>query len=1030
MTTSRLQIHFLGVNEGDDPKNLPPGTMLRALNVQMDKSRRLGKRRGTVGLVKSIVGGGSVATGVRLLTRGDDSGVTDGEKAYVYSGSLAAWRAIDRPTNVHATKRGFIDSTRSVAAVDCAISGDLLVSVYKTDTGAIFVQVDSVATGERLLPALLLASSSCSYPRVLINGTNALLFFSAGGTVEYQTLSLTSLSLTGGSGSLVTNSTATAGPIDVAIGTSATGNTLYLLYCKTGGGSAVTLASFDIDAAPSLITSSSYATASLYSCRLVYGASSSRILAIYADATNGAFVVTTTVNLVAVAGPTSVIGAAGVLSVFIAEASATHALVGWTRTAATADRFDTELVSIAAIAVTAASVRTTYGLRYASAPWTVVGRWFCQALANRHPAATGPAASSSVVCEIETVASITGAVDCPHVHVATLENQTGWQPGITGYVVRSATDANGWIRIPSIYRNREPLSAGSVIPIGWSLYRLATGDGDTGRPVSLAGAALCAAAAPYWYDRDSAYPYGFAHPPTIVSVTDTGVGAMAAGVYSYVATYAWRDANGVLHRSMPSPALTGTAGANRALTVVVATASLSGRQKAAAVGSCANPVLVELWRTVVTGVGPHYRVTLEPEYQVVLNDSHASTVSLVDTKADANIGGGSNTGALTAQQVLYTDLGELENVPPPSFITVATHRGRLVGIGPDLRTVWLSKDSTLDATLAPGFNEALTLAFAHDKTALASLDAVLVVFGMDRIDVVHGDGPDDKGDQNTWQIQSVQTDVGCTNPRSVVTAPMGVLFESRRGIELLDRGLGVTWIGKGIDDTLTDYPFVTSAVLVADLSEVRWTCDDGEGNGIVLVFDYLNKVWFTRTYNDASDTGNAGVPFVDAALIDGVYTLLTVGGQVYRESSATALDGATTYVETDVLLAPISAQPGRSGWSNDNLGWQRAKDLTLMGTSTAEHDLAISFAQDYANTFSQTETFAAGTTPTTPGPLEKARVTIATQKCQAIQIRIRDLTPTGNVAYGNSSYGPILESIALRVGTAGEVAKTSAGQQQ
>ena len=94
--------------------------------------------------------------------------------------------------------------------------------------------------------------------------------------------------------------------------------------------------------------------------------------------------------------------------------------------------------------------------------------------------------------------------------------------------------------------------------------------------------------------------------------------------------------------------------------------------------------------------------------------------------------------------------------------------GRLAGIGPDLRTVWLSKDSTTDTTIAPGFNEALTLAFASDKTALASLDSALVVFGEDGIDVVHGDGPSDSGDQNTWAIQPIQTDVGCINPRSVV----------------------------------------------------------------------------------------------------------------------------------------------------------------------------------------------------------------------------------------------------------------------
>jgi hypothetical protein len=99
-----------------------------------------------------------------------------------------------------------------------------------------------------------------------------------------------------------------------------------------------------------------------------------------------------------------------------------------------------------------------------------------------------------------------------------------------------------------------------------------------------------------------------------------------------------------------------------------------------------------------------------------------------------------------------------------------------------------------------------------------------------------------------------------------------------------------------------------------------------------------------------------------------------------------------------------------------------------MGTSTAQHDLKVSFAQDYSTTFSQTHTFAAGSEVCTPGPLEKGRVTIATQKCQAIQIRIQDLTPTGYTPDATSA-GPILEALCLRVGAKSGPSKTTAGQQ-
>lgn len=1038
MSTERLQIAFLGLNEADDPKNLPPGTMLRALNVQMDKTRRLIKRRGTAGLTKATVASDTIVAGNRILPTADGAlnivgNGASSTTAYAYASSLATpkWAALDFPPPWRATRRPHVDSTRSVSAVDIAISGSMLVTIYVTATGGAFVQVDDLATGQPLMLPLPLAGALASWPRVLINGTTAYLFYASGGTIEYQLLNLTTLAF-GTAGSLVTNSTASAAAFDACIGTPTAGvATLYIIYELAAGASRTRIASFTLSTLVAIATKDSSGT-TLSAAQITFCSAAQRVAAVFSSVANvSTYVTTMTTLLASQVGPTSVGG--GVISgcVLVAENDATNVLVGWWKNilGTDADKFTTALYSIAATAQVAISERITFGVVSVARPWKTGSRWFSVVMTSVHPYAgtTDPIAQpSTLVVEIETATSLTGVQDSTHPQVATLENMTGWSS--SGLPATPVADSSGSVWIASPYRNREPDNYSSVIPLGWNLYRLALAEADTWRAAPIGTAALLAGATPSWLDGGGTLPYGFAHAPQIISVTAAAGGAVVAGTYSYVATYAWRDANGVLHRSAPSAPKTGvTAAANLTLVVKVATSSLSGKQRTRVGTSVANPVLIELWRTTIGGTGPHYRLTLEPSYQVLVNDATNGDVSLSDTKADANIASGAPAVTLASQAQLYTDLGELENIPPPSLITVATHRGRLAGIGPDLRTLWMSKDSTLDATIAPGFNEALTLAFSRDKSALASLDTVLVVFGTDTIDVVQGDGPDDKGDQNTWQIQAIQTDVGCRNPRSIAVAPMGVLFESRRGIELLDRSLNTSWVGKVVDDTLSTYPTITSGVLVAELGEVRWTCDNGT-NGIVLAFDYINKCWFTRTYTDASDTAGASIRFVDAALINGVYTLLTAGGQVYREVSTSSLDGGISYVETDVLLAPISAQPGRSGWSNDNLAWQRAKDLTLMGTSVADHDLEISFARDYATTFEQTKRFLADSDVCLAGPLEKARVTIVNQKCQAIQIRIRDLTPTScPIAAGSA--GIILESLCLRVGSKDGPAKTSAGQQ-
>lgn len=1031
MSTSNLQISFLGIEEGSDRKNLPPGTLLLAENCQMDKSRRLIKRGGTDGLVKTHLDSTIITAGTRLLTTGKDTALTDGTTAHTYSDDLAHWMEIDRPTGWRATRRGLADSTRSIDAIDTAISGNLLIVLYVVATGALYYQVDDLVTGAPVVPATVLSTATCAYPRILVSGGIAYMLISAAGVVHGWSLNLSTMVDTNLGSFISTATTPTPTPFDAVIATPSGGvPTLYVAYEEASGANRTVIASFTL---PTLtpVATVAYVGTGLASICLAFGALSQRVLLAFSCTPSGLTkIATTTPLLVTVAGPTTVLLAPAAYT-FIDEDSATNAIVGWQWPRANCtEEFATVLYSIAGAVVVSSSVRTTYGLYAPSKPWRSAGRWYCTAVAFPHalPAASDDATptASSLVVEIETTDSLTSVGGTTHVQVATVENQTGWGPGTTGHMTKASIDADGNVFVVAAQRNREPPHWYMTIPIGWYLYRLSLNEGDTSRSASFGAGALCAAAAPYWFDGASTMPYGFAHPPCILSITDTGVGSMAAGTYSYVATYAWRDANGLLHRSTPSPPKAMSAGANRALTVRVETSSISGKQKTLTLVESPNPVFIELWRTTVGGNGSHYRLSLEPLYQVMTNTPYVFFVDLVDTKADGDIGDGINSTPLDAQAQLYTDLGELANVPPPSFITVTAHKGRFVGIGPDLRTLWFSKDATQDATLAPGFNEALTLAFAQDKTALASLDATLISFGEDDIDAVSGDGPDDAGNNSTWQIQAVHSDVGCINARSVAIFPGGVIFESRVGLSLIDRGLTVSWIGKSIDDTLALYPNITSAVLVAEATEVRWTCNDGE-TGIVLAYDYLEKIWFVRKYNDAVDTEADSVLFVDASLIDGTYTLLTAGGQVYRETTAHKRDGGTTYVERDIVLAPISAQPGSSGWANANLGWSRVKDLTLMGTSVTDHDLEVSFAQNYSATYGQTRKFTSGSDVTTPGPLELSRVTLVVQKCQAVQIRIRDLEPTA--PSGNSTGdGPIFESLMLRVGALDGPAKTSAGQ--
>jgi hypothetical protein len=1034
MATRLMQVPIGALNEGDDPKAVPPGTLLLADNCAMDKARRLVKRAGTTSLPRSRMHGGSLTSASRLITRGSDLALADGEMLYAHSEALGKWQDIDRPSSLLVTRKPLIDSAGTVTAVDICIYGDLLITAfisgYNTNGGTLFVKAENFRTGVVEMPPVLIVDQ-VAYPRLVLNGSTAYVFATShGGSVYYAAIDL--LTMTPSALYPAASDAAAHAPLDAVIETPSGGvPTLYVAYGLLTGASRVAVRSYTLETLPlANVDNATLSTSSGSVGCICIAASPTEVHVMYGALPDVAKLGTLSPDL-------SVLIAPNTFSllvpnwVFVAVADSQSFIMGWTDDdgGADAERFMTKRVETLSHLTFPGSARITFGLHAPSKPWKVGGRWYVGAATFLHSynlTSTDPIPQpSSVVVEIETSDSITGASNGNHPLVAMLENQTGWWPPVNQYLMKPAVDAEGNVYLPVPFRNLEPTTAFLRLPVAWNLFQMKTGGRDLFRSAQLGRGVLCAAGAPFWYDGQSAMPYGFPHAPAILSVEPAAGGSMAVGTYSYVVTYAWRDALGLLHRSMPSPPKTGTtAGANLSLILTVSAASLSSKQRALVAPYSPSPILIEVWRTTVGATSAHYRLSREPNYQFLLNNPHVKDISLTDTKADANIASGAPALPLSAQAQLYTDVGELANVPPPAFVTVVTHRGRLVGLAPDVRTVWFSKDSTLDATLAPGFNEALTLAFASDKIALASLDEKLVVFGETTIDVVFGDGPDDKGDQNTWQIQSVQTDVGCINPRSTVTCPMGVMFLSTRGLEVLGRNLEVSWAGEGITDTLAAYPILTSATLCAKETEVRFTCNAADGlSGIVLAWNYLHKCWFVRRYTDlASPGGVVNVPFMDAALIGGVYTMVTEAAQIYRETAAHKLENDAAFVARDIVFAPISA--------GGNLAWHRVKDISVLGTSLTPHDFKVSLARNYDPTYEKTQTFLAGSRVTAAGPNELCRVGMTNQKCQAVTIRLQDLAPTDPSTYPvTTGEGPIIEALALRVGVQPDNAKTSAEQQ-
>ena len=1011
-----LHIQFRGLDEGADPKMQPSGTLLVADNCRMDKARRLRKRLGSSRRGTDIRGGGSLSAGARLIETGDGGlAVFDGTKTYSYEGTdTDAWRAVDRTPHLMATKRPLIDGAKSAVCVDCTINSNSLITVWlasdpqyagggATTNVPIYVQVHDVTTWAVQLPPTLVATAG-TYPRVaaLTAGVNGIFWTNSSGEIRYRNLDLTTFTL--GTDTALISGLVASNVFDVH----AANSRFYVVGLLAAGANRVHVEAFSTSYVSSIgPTLTGGAVTGFRAVSINATASENCYVAYTLTSAAEVYLVTLSAAALAVtAGPTLKASVAAT-QVFAMRDTATTLLFGYALTSLV-----TMEVTGSTHATTANTTRTTFSIINPTRPWKVNSRWYTSALTFVADGSQVNAPASRVVVEIPLTTY--AAAVATHPHVATLENLTGtsffssasrWQG--SGAAVSSST-----AYLPTPYA-REINELGDGTLQGANVVAL-TESGDRCRALRAGSTTLLVGAAPAFYDGLTTCPYGFAHPPEISTAINVGAGSMAAGTYQYAACFVRVGADGILQRSPLSGVRTVSGVAlNDAVTLTFDTASLSGKlTETTGYANVACPTYIEIYRTTVGG-SILYRLTRAPLYNLVANDPTAATVSFQDTRADANIGGGAD---LDEQPQVYTNF-ELDDEPPPAATTGAVHRNRFFLIASDEFTVAASKDASEDITVAPGFNTALTLNFGTRKKALASLDEKLLVFGEDDIDIVHGDGPNANGDDNSWQIQRLQTDVGCTNPRSVVVTPMGVLFECRTQLYLVDRGLTVTRIGTAIEDTLASYPEITSAVLVADESEVRFTCRDVAGTaGVVIVWDYLNKFWCVRRYADGA---TSNVPFVDAALIDGVYTMLRSTGRVIYENANTHLDPGDVFVQRDVQLAPVSpAGPN---------AWCRYRRWQVLGTNVSDHDLKLSVASNYATSWAQDNTFAAQTAPTTVGPIQQARITPALQKATAQRLRMQDLTPSsGSVGEGA---GPIWEAVTLEYDVLSKTARTSAAEQ-
>lgn len=403
-----------------------------------------------------------------------------------------------------------------------------------------------------------------------------------------------------------------------------------------------------------------------------------------------------------------------------------------------------------------------------------------------------------------------------------------------------------------------------------------------------------------------------------------GTGALSAGSYQYQALYSWTDNFGQVQYSTPSPAITVLiVGANASVNVTVPTCRLTAKSN----------VTIKIYRTLVNQT-TFYEVT--SELAPLLNNKTVDSVTFKDLAADVNI---------ASNETIYTTGGVLPNAAPPSCSLISLYQDRVFIAGlEDVNTLWYSKnkfDASNFNTIPPEFSSSLSISVSQlggPITALGLMDNNLIIFKKNSIFVLNGDGPNDTGGGQGFPNPAlVSNSVGCSNPNSVVLSKDGIMFQSDKGIWLLDRGLGAPqFIGAPVDDQ-TKLFTVSSATVDPNDNLIIFTTYDGPA----LVYDYYATQWCTWTNHNSVDSLAIHLD-AQTTTQASAFAFVKANGVVYVQNRSSFQDNGQSIIME--LITP---------WMSlaQMLGYQSVFRGFLLGQYKSPHQLNVSIGYDFNPSF-------------------------------------------------------------------------------
>lgn len=426
------------------------------------------------------------------------------------------------------------------------------------------------------------------------------------------------------------------------------------------------------------------------------------------------------------------------------------------------------------------------------------------------------------------------------------------------------------------------------------------------------------------YDGFALTEVGFPMYPWAFATQDSGTpGNILAGTYSWKSTWKWTNGQGETERSTTATGEQLTLAASHFVFITLFFLLVTRKR-------APRSVTVEIWRTLANTAqdSPYYLVTgqdpgvITGDNAYIPNDTTTPSLLFTDNLAD---------GGLRTKETNPENGNVLESLAPPSATIIVPTETRLflTGIAGDPNRVWYSRERN-DGEIA-SFHDTLTIDVPPPGgriTALWFQDDTLYVSRETAIYAIPGSGLDNAGGgQGFGAARTVSVDVGAVSQEARAATPIGTIFKSHKGYQLLDRGGSLRYIGGMVN--LFDADTVYAMHVMTAQHQVRIMT-----SGRVLIWDYRGAV-------DANAPDGLG-QWAEWTITDGVHAAMWSGTYAYLTATGPKIEQAS-YVGTahgiDFELSWIKMA--------DLQGAARCRAFSFLGEWRSDFIARIRVARDY-----------------------------------------------------------------------------------